>query len=240
MKTVLITGASRGIGAATARAFAAPDTRLVLVCKENKKMLDGLVKDVSAAGCEAHGFLCDLANPIETKNFFAKLDREKLLPEVLVNNAGMAYYGLLQDMTDEEWNRILAVNLSSVFYCSRAVIPHMLNAGGGVIINVSSIWGSRGASCEAAYSATKGGLEALTKSLAKELAPSNIRVNAVSCGMIDTEMNSRLTEEEKKDFIESIPAGRMASADEVGKFIAHIANASGYMNGQVIGFDGAF
>ena len=240
MKTVLITGASRGIGAATARAFAAPDTRLVLVCKENKKELDELVKDVSAAGCEAHGFLCDLANPIETKNFFAKLDREKLLPEILVNNAGMAYYGLLQDMTDEEWNRILAVNLSSVFYCSRAVIPHMLHAGGGVIVNVSSIWGSRGASCEVAYSATKGGIEALTKSLAKELAPSNIRVNAVSCGMVDTEMNGHLTEEEKKDFIESIPAGRMAKPEEVGRFIVHIAEASDYMNGQVIGFDGAF
>jgi 3-oxoacyl-[acyl-carrier protein] reductase len=240
MKTILITGASRGIGAATARAFAAPGTRLVLVCKENKKQLDETIAAAKALGAEAFGFLCDLSNAVDTKNFFAKLDANHMLPEVLINNAGMAYFGLLQDMTDAEWNRILAVNLSSVFYCSRAVIPHMLNAGGGVIINVSSIWGSRGASCEAAYSATKGGLEALTRSLAKELAPSNIRVNAVSCGMIDTEMNSRLTEEEKRGFIESIPAGRMASADEVGRFIAHIANASEYMNGQVIGFDGAF
>ncbi len=240
MRTVLITGASRGIGAATALAFAEPDTRLVLVCKENKKSLDETVKKATALGAEAHGFLCDLANPIDTKNFFNKLDMERMLPEILVNNAGISYFGLLQDMPDAEWNRLLAVNLSSVFYCSKAVIPHMLNAGGGAIINVSSIWGSRGASCEAAYSATKGGVEALTKSLAKELAPSNIRVNAVSVGMVDTEMNNRLTPEEKEDFIESIPAGRMANPDEVGKFIAHIAKASDYMNGQIIGFDGAF
>ena len=240
MKTILITGASRGIGAATAKAFAGPDTTLILVCRENKKALDKTIKEVKELGAQAYGYLCDLSNPIDIKNFFDRLDRERHLPEILVNNAGIAHYGLMQDMTDAEWNRILAVNLSSAFYCSRAVIPHMLNAGGGVIINVSSIWGSRGASCEVAYSTTKGGLEAMTKSLAKELAPMNIRVNAVSCGMVDTEMNGHLTEEEKKDFIESIPAGRMANPDEVGKFIAHIAQASDYMNGQIIGFDGAF
>jgi len=240
MKTILITGASRGIGRATALAFAKPGNRLVLVCKNNKKLLDETVKEAVALGATAYGFVCDLEKPLEIKRFFETLDREKLLPEILINNAGIAYYGLLQDMSDEEWNRLLAVNLSSVFYCSRAVIPHMLHAGGGTIINVSSIWGSRGASCEVAYSATKGGIEAFTKALAKELAPSKIRVNAVSCGMIDTEMNGHLTEEEIADFTESIPAGRMAKPSEVGEFIAHIAEASDYLTGQIIGFDGAF
>lgn len=240
MKTILITGASRGIGRATALAFAKPGNRLVLVCKNNKKLLDETVKEAVALGAAAYGFVCDLEKPLEIKRFFETLDREKLLPEILINNAGIAYYGLLQDMSDEEWNRLLAVNLSSVFYCSRAVIPHMLHAGGGTIINVSSIWGSRGASCEVAYSATKGGIEAFTKALAKELAPSKIRVNAVSCGMIDTEMNGHLTEEEIADFTESIPAGRMAKPSEVGEFIAHIAEASDYLTGQIIGFDGAF
>ncbi len=240
MKTILITGASRGIGRATALAFAKPGNSLILVCKNNKNLLDETIKEAVALGAAAYGFVCDLEKPLEVKRFFEELDRKHLLPDTLINNAGIAYYGLLQDMTDEEWTRLLAVNLSSVFYCSRACIPHMLHVGGGTIINVSSIWGSRGASCEVAYSATKGGIEAFTKALAKELAPSKIRVNAVSCGMVDTEMNGHLSPEEIEAFTEEIPAGRMANPKEVGEFIAHIAEAGDYMTGQIIGFDGAY
>ena len=140
-----------------------------------------------------------------------------------------------------EWRTILDTNLSSVFYCCRAVIPMMLKNGQGKIINISSIWGIHGASCEVAYSATKGAVNSFTKALAKELAPSNIQVNAVSFGFIDTDMNAKLSPEEIQDFADSyIPAGRIATAEEAAEFISTVATAGSYCTGQLLGFDGGY
>lgn len=160
--------------------------------------------------------------------------------DVLINNAGVSYIGLLTDMSNSEWEHIIQTNLSSVFYCCRHAIPPMVARKSGKIINVSSMWGTSGASCEAAYSASKAGVNGLTKALAKELAPSNIQVNAVACGVIDTAMNQRLTIEERKDLEEEIPMGRFGTTDEVASIIWDIANASPYMTGQVIGIDGGY
>ena len=135
--------------------------------------------------------------------------------DVLVNNAGISYIGLLQDMSSEDWERMLHVNLTSVFNCCKLAIPYMVRQKQGKIVNVSSVWGVVGASCETAYSATKGGINALTKALAKELAPSNIQVNAVACGAIDTEMNQWMEEDELISLVEDIPAGRLGSAEEL-------------------------
>ena len=160
--------------------------------------------------------------------------------DVLVNNAGISYIGLLMDMSDEDWRQVIDTNLSSVFYCCRAAIPPMISRKSGRIINISSMWGTSGASCEAAYSASKSGVNGLTRALAKELAPSNIQVNAIACGVIDTEMNRQLSAEERKELEDAIPAGRYGTPDEIARIVWDTANAPEYMTGQIIGVDGGY
>ena len=158
----------------------------------------------------------------------------------VINNAGIAYIGLLQDMSSADWERILNTNLTSVFNCCKLAIPMMLSAGQGKIINISSVWGNVGASCEAAYSASKAGLNGLTMALAKELAPSNIQVNAVACGAIDTEMNRWMEEDELIGLVDEIPAGRLGKAEEVADLVYHLGYKNAYLTGQVIGLDGGW
>ena len=157
-----------------------------------------------------------------------------------INNAGISHIGLLIDMTDNEWNRLLASNLSSAFYCSREALRDMVSAKSGRILNISSMWGTVGASCEAAYSAVKSGMNGLTRALAKEYAPSHIAVNALACGVIDTEMNHQLSSEERAALAEDIPAGRFADPDEAADLAWQIINSPEYMTGQVIGIDGGY
>ena len=159
---------------------------------------------------------------------------------MLVNNAGVSYIGLFQDMKPEDWDRIVRTNLTSVFNCCRLAIPMMLTKKRGKIINISSVWGVCGASCEAAYSATKGGVNALTKALAKELAPSNIQVNAIACGAIDTEMNHFLHREDLIALLDEIPAGRLGQAAEVADLAYHLGYKESYLTGQIIGLDGGW
>lgn len=153
---------------------------------------------------------------------------------------GFPHIGLLMDMTDEDWNKVLSSNLSSVFYCCRAAIPPMLSHGSGRIINISSMWGVNGASCEAAYSASKAGVGGLTQALAKELARSKIPVNALACGVIDTEMNKQLDEAERAELAEDIPAGRFATPEEVAEMVWKLICAPEYLTGQIITFDGGY
>ena len=160
--------------------------------------------------------------------------------DVLVNNAGSAYMGLLHQMTSRDWHRVLAVNLDSCFYTCRAAIPLMLQSHSGSIVNVSSVWGVHGASMEAAYSASKGGINAFTKALAKELAPSGIAVNAVCCGVIDTDMNGCLSPEEIQSLREEIPADRLGRPEEAAQLILQTARAPVYMTGQLITIDGGW
>lgn len=239
MKTILITGASRGIGRACALRFAAPEHTLVLLCKANIAALTETANEASAYGARCFTYQTDISDSSEVNKLFADLSQRGLIIDTLINNAGISYTGLLQDMTDTDWHSVIETNLSSVFYCCRGVIPMMLKLGHGRIINISSMWGSKGASCEVAYSAAKGGVNAFTQALAKELAPSNIQVNAVSCGLIDTEMNSRLSADEMKEFAECyIASNRPGTAEETAEFIYSLARSGSYLTGQVIGFDG--
>ncbi len=160
--------------------------------------------------------------------------------DVIVNNAGISHIGLLTDMKKEEWNQVISSNLTSVFHICRFFVPGMISVQAGRIINVSSVWGNVGASLEVAYSASKGGINAFTKALAKELAPSHICVNAIAFGAVDTEMNQFLSKQEKEALLEEIPACRMATVREAAEMIYALAASPEYLTGQVITMDGGW
>ena len=236
-KNALITGASRGIGRAAAEAFAKAGFNLTLTCLNSMDALESLAESLeSAYDISCLALRADMGEEAEVNRVFSALTDL----DVLVNNAGISHMGLLTDMTAAQWRRILAVNLDSCFYTCRAAIPLMLKKHRGSIINVSSVWGAQGASMETAYSASKGGMNAFTKALAKELAPSNIQVNAIACGVIDTEMNSCLSDEERSALREEIPADRFGSPAEAAELILQISQAPAYMTGQIITMDGGW
>ncbi len=236
-KTALITGASRGIGRATAEAFAAAGYHLILTCSHSLPDLEILAEQLRTQyGLSCRAFQADAGDPSDMARLFETIDDL----DVLVNNAGISHIGLLADMTVKQWRRVLAVNLDSCFYTCRAAVPLMLKKHSGRIINVSSAWGARGASMEVAYSASKGGVNAFTRALAKELAPSNIQVNAVACGAIDTDMNSSLSAEDLDALKAEIPADRLGSPREAAQLILQVAQAPGYLTGQIITLDGGW
>ena len=225
-KYALITGASRGIGRAIAARLAG-EYELKLICHADVRALDGLPGEHFAGDVGDMGFIRDVFNRID------RLD-------VLVNNAGIAYYGLLQDTSPEKWAELINTNLTSVYNTCHEAIPLMLKRHSGSIINISSVWGEVGASMETAYSASKGGVNALTKALAKELAPSGIRVNAIACGVIDTDMNSLFSPEERAALVEEIPAGRMGKPEEVAQLAETFAKANDYLTGQIVTLSGGW
>lgn len=236
-KNVLITGASRGIGRAIAEAFAAEKCNLVLTCHSSLRELQQTAESLqSTYGISCRAVAADMGCEADVIKLFSGIDTL----DVLINNAGIAHIGLLTDMTAEQWHRILAVNLDACFYTCRAAIPLMLKKHSGKIINISSVWGTQGASMEVAYSASKGGMNAFTKALAKELAPSNIQVNAIACGVIDTTMNACLSPEELETLRAEIPADRIGSPSEVAALVLQTAAAPSYMSGQVITIDGGW
>lgn len=241
MKTVCITGASRGIGKACALYFAQQGFSLILTCHKNLDLLEDLqaeiIKEYKVPCLISAGDLCDESYVNE---LFVMIQKECGSLDILVNNAGISHIGLLQDMSLNEWKLVLHTNLTSVFLCCRTAIPLFLRQHSGSIVNVSSVWGNTGASCETAYSASKGGINAFTRALAKELAPSNIRVNAAAFGAIDTEMNAHLTAEERKSLEEEIPMERYGTPQEAAELIFQIACAPEYLTGQVITMDGGW
>lgn len=239
-KNVLITGASRGIGRACALAFARAGFHLFLNCHRSVDELKTVKEELEALGASCILLPGDVGNPDDVNRMFAAIEKKCKGLDVLVNNAGISYIGLLTDMSNAQWMQILNTNLSSVFYCCRAAVPYMVSNKNGKIINISSMWGISGASCETAYSATKAGVNGLTKALAKELAPSNIQVNAIACGAIDTDMNAQLTEEERRSLAEEIPAGRFGAPREVASLALSLALGHPYLTGQIIGLDGGF
>ena len=235
-KTIFITGASRGIGKSIALLFASRGYHTFLNCSSSVDEL----KKLRAYITEKYHTPCTLVpgnvgNPDHVRAIYNKIYQECTHLDVLVNNAGISYINLLTD-----WNRIIQTNLSSVFYCCRQAIPPMVSKRSGKIINISSMWGTSGASCEVAYSASKSGINGFTKALAKELAPSNVQVNAIACGVIDTSMNDQLTSEERKALEEEIPAGRYGTPKEIAQMVWNIVHAPEYMTGQIIGVDGGF
>lgn len=240
-KTVLVTGASRGIGRSIALTFAEHGYHVFLNCNHSIIELEQVRSEIEAlpnGSCDMA--IGDVGNPDAVTKMFKKIYKTCDSLDVLVNNAGIAHIGLLSDMTDKEWNRIIQTNLSSVFYCCRAAVPKMVSKKSGKIINISSMWGTSGASCEVAYSATKSGVHGLTKALAKELAPSNIQVNAIACGCIDTTMNGHLNDEERLSLEIEIPAGRFGTPEEVADAVMQLANSPAYLTGQIIGLDGGY
>lgn len=240
-KTILVTGSSRGIGRAIALKFAREGWHIFLNCHTSLSELANVQAEILALpGGSCDLLPGDISDPAAVKLLFEQIYQQTPHLDVLVNNAGLAHIGLLSEMTDLEWNRIIQTNLSSVFYCSRAAIPPMVSRKEGRIINISSMWGSSGASCEAAYSAAKAGVHGLTQALAKELAPSNIAVNAIACGVIDTAMNKQFADEEKSQLSEAIPCGRFGTAEEVAQLTWDLANQSNYLTAQVIGLDGGY
>jgi 3-oxoacyl-[acyl-carrier protein] reductase len=240
-KTVLITGASRGIGKAVAIRFAEEGYNLILSCKENSRLLSELkarlIENYSISCLDFTGNMGDMDT---VALLFEQIKSRYGSVDILINNAGISYIGLLTDMTANDWNEILTTNLTSVFNCCKLAVPGMVHKKEGKIINISSVWGNYGASCEVAYSATKGGINAFTRALAKELAPSNIQVNAIACGVIDTEMNRFLSPEEKKQLLDEIPSGRMGAPKEVADFVYDIASGHNYLTGQIIQLDGGW
>lgn len=239
-KTVLVTGASRGIGKAVAVKFAKKNYNVVINCIHSEDRLLQAKKEIESYQVSCLAFMGDMGDMSQCEKLFKQIKKQFGTLDVLVNNAGISYIGLLQDMKSEDWERIIRTNLTSVFNLSRLAIPCMVSQKYGKIINISSVWGNVGAACEVAYSATKGGINAFTKALAKELAPSNIQVNAVACGAIDTEMNQWMEEEDLIGLVEDIPAGRLGRAEEVADLVYHLGYKNAYLTGQVIGLDGGW
>lgn len=236
-KHALITGASRGIGKATAELFAKEGYHLTLTCRSSMEELEALARRLqSACGVSCLPIQADMGNEEDVERLFSSI--EEL--DVLVNNAGIAHFGLLTHMTSRQWHRIMAVNLDSCFYTCRRAVPLMLKRHSGSIVNISSVWGAQGASMEVAYSTSKGAMNAFTKALAKELAPSGIPVNAVACGVIDTAMNGSLSPEDISALREEIPADRLGSPQEVAELILRVAQSPAYMTGQIITMDGGW
>ncbi len=239
--TVLVTGASRGIGASIARRFAAEGMNLVIHYNHSHEEANETARECLGLGANVMTISADLRSREQLQRMKEKLEAHDMLPDILVNNAGIAHYGLLSDVTDEEWEEIMAVNLKGMFLCCQLFMPAMIANKFGRIINVSSVWGLSGASCEVLYSTTKGGMNAFTKALAKELAPSGVTVNAVAPGAVDTEMNGNLNEEEKAALEEEIPVGRFGKPDEVASLVYFLAlPESGYITGQIISPNGGW
>lgn len=235
----LVTGASRGIGEAIAITLAKHSYDLIITSNKSHLALENVARRIEATGARCLCMTSDVASYADTQKLFEHLADFTDHIDLMVNNAAASYIGLLTDMSLEKWHELLHTNLTGLFNTSKFVIPMMVTRKKGVILNISSIWGATGASCEVAYSATKGGVNSFTKALAKELAPSNIRVNAVACGVIDTQMNAWLSASEKETLLADIGLGRMGTPQDVANMVLFLASdASDYITGQIITVDG--
>lgn len=236
-KTVLITGASGDIGQEISKIFINNGYTVIGTYYKDKSSIQELSMKL---GNNFHYFQCDLADFDQSEKLFIQVNAAGFSPDILINNAGISVLGLLQDMNSEIWNNLWNTNVTSALALSRQIIPTFLKKGSGKIINISSVWGNSGASYEVAYSATKGAINTFTKALAKELAPSNIQVNAISCGIINTKMNCHLSEDELDEIIQEIPASRLGSVKDVAEAVFALANAGSYITGQIINVDGGW
>lgn len=239
MKTVIVTGGSRGIGAAIVKELAKESYNIVLNYNNSEEAAKKIQKELEEQNIKIEIFKADVSKREEVKELIKfTLEKYKNI-DVLINNAGIDQIKPFMDITDEEWNKIMQVNLNSVFYCCQEVLENMIHNKKGCIINISSIWGKIGASCEVHYSASKAAIDGLTKALAKEMGPSNIRVNSIAPGIIETEMNKDLSKEDLEEIINQIPLGRIAKPEEIAKSIKWLIEDE-YVTGQVISIDGGW
>lgn len=230
MGNVVITGGSRGIGAATVELFAARGDRVTFLYEKNHAAAKAVADKTGAAA-----ICCDVADGEAVNRAFSQIGDV----DILVCNAGTMYFGLLSQMAEDEWNRLFAVNVGGIYHCVNAAMPSFLKTHRGSIVTVASMWGQVGASCEAAYSATKGAVIALTKALAKELGPSGIRVNCVAPGVILTDMCANVAPDILVGMAEETPLGRNGMPMDVAKAIANLADAE-FVTGQVLGVSGGY
>lgn len=239
VKTALITGGTKGIGKAIALAFLERGYEVVLnYCHDERSAL-ATQEEFNMLGYCPVLLRADVSDEAHVRAMFKEFFSiyEKL--DVLVNNAGVSLIKVIQETKIADWNRVFDINVKGTYLCSREVTDKMIFAGGGAIVNIASIWGEVGASCEVAYSASKGAIIAFTKALAKELAPSNVRVNCVSPGVIDTEMNAQLSGAEMEELISSIPVGRIGTPADVAEACLFLAESS-YVTGEVLSVGGLF
>ena len=238
-KTVLVTGSSRGIGKAIALAFGRIGCRVVLNASKSAEQLEATKLLLEREGIPVLAALADVSDYESCQRLFAEIEKSFGSVDILVNNAGISHIGLFTDMSPDAWQRVLSVNLGSALNCTHLAVPAMVRKKEGVILNISSIWGEVGASCEAVYSASKGAVNAFTKAMAKELGPSHIRVNAISCGVIDTEMNACFDAEERQALTEEIPLLRFGQPEEVGNLAVFLASQrAAFLTGKIITLDG--
>ncbi|KRF31865.1 elongation factor P 5-aminopentanone reductase [Paenibacillus sp. Soil787] len=240
-QTVLITGASRGIGAAIAERFAAVGMNVVIHYRESHEAANEVARSCMKHGAKVLTISADVKSREQIYKMQEKLEQRDMVPDIIVNNAGISHFGMLSDVSEEDWDQVMNVNLKGAFLCTQTFMTAMVKQKYGRIINVSSIWGISGASCEVVYSTAKGGLNAFTKALAKELAPSGVTVNAVAPGAVHTEMMAGFQPEEREAIANEIPVGRFALPDEVASLVYFLAlPESGYITGQIISPNGGW
>jgi len=240
-QTVLVTGASRGIGAAIAERFSSVGMNVVIHYLQSHEAANETARSCMKHGAKVLTAAADLRSREQILRLQEKLEHHNMMPDILVNNAGISHYGLLSDVTEEMWDEVMDVNLKGVFLATQQFMKPMISQKYGRIINVSSIWGISGASCEVIYSTAKGGINAFTKALAKELAPSGVTVNAVAPGAVDTMMMANFDMNEKAALENEIPVGRFAQPDEIASLVYFLAlPESGYITGQIISPNGGW
>lgn len=237
-KTIIVTGGSRGIGAAIVNLLA-NDYNIILNYNKSEEIAKQMEKTLQEKGCSIYAYKADVSKREDAKKLveFAKEKFQNI--DILINNAGISQTKLFTDISDEDWNNMINTNLNSVFYMSQEVLPNMINNKSGCIINISSIWGMVGSSCEVHYSVAKAGVDAMTKALAKEVGPCNIRVNSIAPGFINTDMNKYLLEEEKKEIQKDIPLERIGEPIDVAKCAKWLIEDN-YTTGQVISINGGW
>lgn len=238
-KAVLVTGGSRGIGAEIVKMLAKENYSIVLNYNHSEKQAIQIQEELQKQGKQIAIFQADVSKREAVKKLIQFTINTFGTIDVLINNAGIAQEKLFTDITDNDWNTMLNTNLNSVFYCTQEALPEMIRKKEGCIINISSIWGITGSSCEVAYSTAKAGINGMTKALAKELGPSNIRVNAIAPGIIDTSMNEYLTKEEKQVIEQEIPLEKVGKTIDIARCVKWLMEDE-YTTGQIISINGGW
>ena len=238
-KVVIVTGASRGIGRNIATTLAKKGYIVIANYNKSENKAIELQQNLEKENIKINIFKADVSNRDEVKKLVQFVINKYKKIDCVINNAGIDQVKMFLDITDADWNNMISNNLNSVFYMCQEVLPYMIHEKNGVIINISSIWGVTGASCESHYAVSKAGIDALTKSLAKEMGPSNIRINSIAPGFIDTEMNNNLNEEEKQEIKEEIPLQKIGKVEDVSRTVEWIIEDE-YITGQVISVNGGW
>lgn len=238
-KVALVTGSSRGIGKAIALQLAADGYSVAVHCIHNIEAADAVCAEIAAAGGVAQAYTCDIADSCAVKAMVDSIQHQLGPVSVLINNAGIAQQKLFTEITDEDWNRMMAVHVDGAFYCSRAILPDMIREHSGCIVNVSSMWGQTGGSCEVHYSTAKAALIGMTKALAKEVGPSGVRVNCVAPGVIQTDMLADFDEDTLHDLAQEAPLCRLGTPADVASTVSFlVSDRAGFITGQIIAPNG--